>query len=60
MRERKYKENTRDTPPYIGSEAWKTSEWEMLGRISDERREAKGERPSTVRSDVRSGREERE
>ena len=35
---------TRETPPYIGSEAWETSEWEMLGRTSDERREARGEK----------------
>ena len=41
-------ENTRDTPPYIGSEAWETSEWEMLGRTSDERRKARGRAPWEV------------
>ena len=39
MSERTYEANTRATPPYIGSEAWETSEWEMPGRTSDERRE---------------------
>ena len=26
--------NTRATPPYIGSETWQTSEWEMVGRTA--------------------------
>ena len=43
-------ENTRDTPPYIGCEAWQTSEWEMLGRTGRERKRQRGEgeRPRAV------------